>query len=46
MSRPGFAFWRIFRWLDSMDPAAARHIAEIMDRSAGEKGRLGHARDA
>jgi anti-anti-sigma regulatory factor len=28
---PGFRVLADFRWLDSMDSAAARHIAEIMD---------------
>src|SRR6266702_4069748 len=28
---PGFRVLADFRWLESMDPAAARHIAEIMD---------------
>src|SRR6266567_5378213 len=28
---PGFRVLADYRWLDSMDPAAARHIAEIMD---------------
>jgi len=28
---PGFRVLSDFRWLDSMEPAAARHIAEIMD---------------
>jgi hypothetical protein len=28
---PGFRVLADFRWLDSMDPAAARHIAEMMD---------------
>ena len=31
---PGFRVLADFRWLDSMDPAAARHIAEIMDAIA------------
>ena len=31
---PGFRALADFRWLDSMDPAAARHIAEIMDAIA------------
>jgi hypothetical protein len=31
---PGFHVLADFRWLESMDPAAARHIAEIMDRLA------------
>ena len=34
---PGFRVLADFRWLDSMDLAAARHIAEIMDALA-EKG--------
>lgn len=34
---PGFRLLADFRWLDSMDPAAARHIADIMDAVA-EKG--------
>ena len=34
---PGFRVLADFRWLDSMDSAAARHIAEIMDAIA-EKG--------
>jgi anti-anti-sigma regulatory factor len=34
---PGFRVLADFRWLDSMDSAAARHIAEIMD-ALGEKG--------
>jgi anti-anti-sigma regulatory factor len=34
---PGFRVLADFRWLDSMDSAAARHIAEIMDALA-EKG--------
>ena len=34
---PGFRVLADFRWLDSMDPEAARHIAEIMDALA-EKG--------
>ena len=34
---PGFHVLADFRWLDSMDSAAARHIAEIMDALA-EKG--------
>jgi anti-anti-sigma regulatory factor len=31
---PGFRVLADFRWLDSMDSAAARHIAEIMDMLA------------
>lgn len=34
---PGFRVLADFRWLDSMDPGAARHIGEIMDALA-EKG--------
>jgi len=34
---PGFRVLADFRWLDSMDSAAARHVAEIMDAIA-EKG--------
>src|SRR6266496_2425500 len=34
---PGFRVLADFRWLDSMDSGAARHIAEIMDALA-EKG--------
>ncbi len=34
---PGLRVLADFRWLDSMDSAAARHIAEIMDALA-EKG--------
>ena len=34
---PGFRVLADFRWLESMDPAAARHVAEIMDTLA-EKG--------
>jgi len=34
---PGFRVLADFRWLASMDSAAARHIAEIMDALA-EKG--------
>jgi anti-anti-sigma regulatory factor len=34
---PGFRVLADFRWLDSMDSAAARHVAEIMDTLA-EKG--------
>src|ERR1700758_3677886 len=36
---PGFRVLADFRWLDSMDSAAARHIADIMDALA-EKGVL------
>jgi hypothetical protein len=31
---PGFRVLADFRWLESMDPATARHIAEIMDALA------------
>jgi hypothetical protein len=34
---PGFRVLADFRWLESMDSAAARHVAEIMDTLA-EKG--------
>src|SRR5947209_9809209 len=34
---PGFRVLADFRWLESMDSAAARHIAEVMDALA-EKG--------
>src|SRR5437899_11175815 len=34
---PGFHVLADFRWLESMDSAAARHIAEVMDALA-EKG--------
>jgi hypothetical protein len=34
---PGFRVLADYRWLDAIDPAAARHIAEIMDACA-EKG--------
>jgi hypothetical protein len=34
---PGFRVLADFRWLDSMDPAAAPHVAKIMD-SLAEKG--------
>ena len=40
---PGFRVLADFRWLDSMDSAAARHIAEIMDALA-EKGVVSVAR--
>ena len=43
---PGFRVLADFRWLDSMDSASARYIAEIMDALA-EKGVVsGGARDA
>ena len=32
--RPGFRVLTDFRWLDRMEPAAATHIAEIMDALA------------
>jgi hypothetical protein len=31
---PGFRVLADFRWLESMDPAAARHVAEMMDALA------------
>jgi anti-anti-sigma regulatory factor len=34
---PGFRVLADFRWLDSMDSAAARHIADIMDALAEKK---------
>ena len=34
---PGFRALTDFRWLDSMDAAAARHVAEIMDALAEKK---------
>jgi hypothetical protein len=34
---PGFRVLADYRWLDAIDPAAARHIAEVMDICA-EKG--------
>jgi anti-anti-sigma regulatory factor len=40
---PGFRVLADFRWLDSMDSAAAPHIAEIMDALA-EKGVVSVAR--
>jgi hypothetical protein len=33
---PGFRVLADFRWLDSMDPGAARHVAEIMDALGGK----------
>jgi hypothetical protein len=42
---PGFRVLADFRWLESMDPAAAHSIAEIMDLLAAKKGRVGRARD-
>src|SRR5438034_10778294 len=40
---PGFRVLADYRWLDSMDSGAARHIAEIMDALA-EKGVVSVAR--
>jgi len=34
--RPGFRVLTDFRWLERMDPAAAAHLAEIMDALAGK----------
>src|SRR5689334_6168016 len=34
--KPGFHAFADFRWLESMDPGAARHIARIMDALAGK----------
>ena len=34
---PGFRALTDFRWLDSMDASAARHVAEIMDTLAEKK---------
>jgi hypothetical protein len=34
---PGFRVLTDFRWLDQMDPAAATHLAEIMDALAEQK---------
>ena len=34
---PGFRVLTDFRWLDRMDPAAATHLAEIMDALAEQK---------
>jgi hypothetical protein len=36
-AEPGFRVLTDFRWLDSMEPASARHIAEIMDTMAAKK---------
>ena len=33
---PGFRLLADFRWLESMDPAAAHHVAEIMDLLANK----------
>jgi anti-anti-sigma regulatory factor len=35
---PGFRVLADFRWLDSMDSAAARHVAEIMDALTARQG--------
>lgn len=35
--KPGFRVLTDFRWLDSMEPAAARYIAQIMDAFAEKK---------
>jgi hypothetical protein len=34
---PGFRVLADFRWLESMDPATARHVAEMMDALAQKK---------
>src|SRR3989442_15786512 len=34
---PGFRVLADFPWLESMDPAAARHIAQIMDAIAEKR---------
>ena len=34
---PGLRVLADFRWLESMEPAAARHVAEIMDALAEKK---------
>ena len=34
---PGFRVLADFRWLESMDSAAAPHVAEIMDALAGKR---------
>lgn len=34
---PGFRVLADFRWLESMDPATARHVGEIMDALAHKK---------
>ena len=34
---PGFRVLADFRWLDSMDPTAARHIADMMDAIAEKR---------
>src|SRR4030095_6519127 len=38
---PRFHVLADFRWLESMDPAAARHIAEIMDALSDQRGASG-----
>ena len=43
---PGFRVLADFRWLESMDSAAARHIAEDHGRAGRERRRLRDARDA
>ena len=35
--KPGFRVLTDFRWLDSMEPAAARYLAQIMDALAEKK---------
>jgi hypothetical protein len=30
-AQPGFRLFTDFRWLESMDPTSARHVADIMD---------------
>ena len=37
---PGFRVLSDFRWLDSMQASASRHVAEIMDAVAAKKVRL------
>jgi hypothetical protein len=34
---PGFRVLADFRWLESMDPATARHVAQIMDALARKR---------
>jgi hypothetical protein len=36
-TEPGFRLLTDFRWLDSMDATAARHVAEIMDALAAKQ---------
>src|SRR5437763_1648302 len=43
---PGIRVLADFRWLESMDPAAAPHVAEIMDALAEKRVRLRDASDA